>query len=294
MFRIMLNRHPSIRIFGEFEEAVSQLGDDGWIPLEKYYDFLRDNRSFRTFGLTINSQLSYPDLVRDLFLQRHKQTIKPYIGAAIHSRFDRLPDIWPGAKYIFLRRDPRDVAKSCQKMGWTGNTFYGADYWINAEKRLEKLQRRVGEENILIVRYEDLLVNLEYELARVCSFIGVPYSDEMLSYDERSTYDAPDPSFCYQWRRNHSKRDISLTEAACGGMLVEAGYEPSGYAKPSLNALARLFLWLEHRIWRIWRSIEDDGFIFWISLRLSERLPFRGWRSRMRLERNERVRTRLK
>lgn len=52
----------------------------------------------------------------------------------------------------------------------------------------------------LEVKYEDLVSNVEQELARICQFIGTHYDQKMLDYHMASIYDAPDPARTEQWR----------------------------------------------------------------------------------------------
>ena len=109
---------------------VDQIKEDGELPSTKaYHEYIRNHRIFRMSGLQIDESLGYPTLV-DGFLEQHRcSKQKPYVGATVHRAFDRIPFIWPAARYIYLVRDGRDVASSIIRMGWAGNMWHAVLPW---------------------------------------------------------------------------------------------------------------------------------------------------------------------
>ncbi|MEM9838991.1 MAG: sulfotransferase [Pseudomonadota bacterium] len=273
MLRLMMNSHPSICDFGEFEYSVKDAPATGWLDHETYKTKIEADRHFSQLDLTIPEGADQKACALDFWEQHRAKTDKPILSATVHSQFHRLPELWPDARYIYLRRDPRDVARSCVQMGWGGNTFAGASFWVDAEERLEKLQQQVAPENILMVRYEDVLENVEHELTRICEFIGVPYSDKMLTYPETSTYSAVDPSLSYQWKRKQSESDIRQTEALVGDRLQAAGYEPSGLPPLNLSPDVVLGLKVKNRVVRLQNAIKREGIVNWTMFKYSHLLP---------------------
>lgn len=136
LLRLLLDHHPQINIFGEFEAAVSEVTEQGWPDIYEFYDFLEIHRQSQAYDFTVDRSLDYVGLVRSFFGQMVARTEKSIVGACIHTNIDAIPRIWPEARYIHLVRDPRDVAASCIGMGWVGNVFEGAGIWIEAEKRI--------------------------------------------------------------------------------------------------------------------------------------------------------------
>lgn len=179
---------------------MSELGDDGWLDLQRYHVHLRQGRVFSLSGLAIDASLSYPDLVRSFLGQYAQRSSKSIISASVHSQFHRLPDLWPKARFVYLQRDPRDVAQSVVQMGWAGNTYFAADTWLKAERNLRLLKDKIEPGALLMLKYEDLVADVEHHLSDVCKFVGVPYSSDMLTYPENSTYSAADPRYSYQWK----------------------------------------------------------------------------------------------
>lgn len=90
----------------------------------------------------------------------------------LHRHADIAAMALPGAAFIRLRRDPRDVAVSAMKMGWTGTPFHGVDVWRQAEKdwlAAEPLITGPRSE----VAFEAMTANPRAELTRVLQDIGL-------------------------------------------------------------------------------------------------------------------------
>jgi len=152
---------------------------------------------------------------------------KPFVTCTIHSRFDRVREIWPNVKFVFLVRDPRDVARSCMGMGWVGEVTHGAPYWTEPARRWLELRETLGRSEYVEVRYEDLLQEPDEQLDRCCQLLGERFDPQMLSFHERSTYEPLNPSLSEQWRRNMTLREADLIEQACDELLECFRYERS-------------------------------------------------------------------
>jgi hypothetical protein len=124
LLSLMLRNHPTIAYPGEFEFAVDFMpGPDAHPPLDAYADWLSMDRHYRHHRPRIDPALSYPALVRSFLAQmKHEQAPdKPLVGTSVHRHFDRLLHLFPGARYVHLVRDPRDVARSWIDFGWEGS-----------------------------------------------------------------------------------------------------------------------------------------------------------------------------
>lgn len=230
LLRLMLDSHPQLAWCSEFEFAVQRLPEEGgWPAMEDYHAWLPMIRVFRHTGFTVNPSLSYPELMNSFLHQCKDRAGKEKVGATVHYDFHKLPRIWPDAKYIHILRDGRDVARSCIGMGWAGNVYTGADIWIEAEETWKRLCATLPKERWTEVTYEELVRDAPSTLERLCAFIGLPYDPAMLAYQSRTTYEAPDPKLIAQWKRKMSEREVQLVEARIAPMLVERGYELSGY-----------------------------------------------------------------
>lgn len=92
--------------------------------------------------------------------------------------------LFPNARYIYLVRDPRSTLLSTNKMD---RTLHGQirDYPIHNIIRRWKQARTLRShpelaERWLTVRYEDLVLNSESTVQRICSFLQLSYHESML------------------------------------------------------------------------------------------------------------------
>ncbi len=288
LLRLMLSHHPEIECAPEFEFLVERLpGGRGWPNLEAYYDWLSTNRVFLPHELEIDRALDYPALARSFVEQYCARSGKSIHGATCHKRFERLEDIWPGARYVHLLRDGRDVARSCITMGWEGNVWYGADRWIVAVGTWAELCRRIPADHRIEIRYEDLITDPDGVLARVCELLGTTFDPKMMEYEANSTYSRPDPALIGQWSRSLSVADLGLLEARIGESLRENGYGESGVPPARIGWLRRLGLYLDNRRGRFRARRERYGLRLILADRLARTLRLKGLGEKVILARNE-------
>ncbi|MGI8860438.1 MAG: sulfotransferase family protein [Rubrobacteraceae bacterium] len=109
--------------------------------------------------------------------------------------FRELSEIFPEARFIFCVRDPRAVVASMLRVGdrakekglsSPGHTrsLYSA---IETVKKTNDAGFRAadGSDRVLTVVYERLVGDPERETARVCAFLGLPWSAEMVKPGEK-------------------------------------------------------------------------------------------------------------
>jgi hypothetical protein len=285
LLRLILNNHPSIACTGEFEEAVSRAGAPGvWPDLPTYRAFLAQDRPTLAKQLTIDPSITtYPDLVRSMWDQLAGRESKPVIGCCIHSRFDRVREIWPGTKFIFLTRDPRDVARSCVGMGWAGEPTSAVSKWLEPSRRWLALRDSLPPEDFVEIRYEDLVANPEHELDRCCRLLGHRFDPAMLAFHESSTYEPLDPKLAEQWRRKMAPRTAEIIDAACLNLMPRFGYAPSVPTPRAASGAEALRLRLDNRAGRVRFRLNRYGLPLTCSWALAKRLPLSNpWRTRVK------------
>jgi hypothetical protein len=92
----------------------------------------------------------------------------------------------PGAKFIHLVRDGRDVAVSARNSVFNHfHPYYVARLWSLQQKIAIGLSNRLGKDGFLTVRYEDLLSAPEQTVKAICGFLGEDYSQALLRYFEK-------------------------------------------------------------------------------------------------------------
>jgi len=80
---------------------------------------------------------------------------------------------WPEGKCIHVIRDPRDTFASYRQKQKTLTPKSFSHSWFNSEHFGSENVKRYGSNRYLIIRYEDLVDNLDLTLAKVVSFLGI-------------------------------------------------------------------------------------------------------------------------
>ncbi len=286
MTSLMLAHHPRLA-FDDFYFTVEMIPDEGgWPDLAAYYAYLGTDRTFQASGLAVDKALDYPRLVDSFLRQKQRATGKPIVGGKIRENYHRVLWVWPDARFIHLVRDGRDVARSLIGMGWVGNMFTGAEYWLRAVRGWDRLCEMVREDRRIEVRYEDLVSDPEVNLRLVCDFLRVPYDPAMLNYPKDSTYDAPSRQFAAQWRRKLSIEEIELAESLMADMLMKRGYELSGYARREIDPALERRLRRQDRWYRARFRLRRYGLPVYLADIVTRRLGLSSLQRRVRLRMN--------
>lgn len=248
LLRLMLDHHPDIAFNLESEFLVSQISDDGGFPeIGNYCEYLRNDRVFGHSHFEIKKNLDFVSMANDFLEQKRTRDGKSIVGATVHYGFSKIGRVWPRAKYIYLLRDGRDVANSVVGMGWAGNSYVAADTWLEAETEWESCLGSIPSEAWMELRYKEFLLNPKEQLARICHFIGVEYSDRMFDYVKDSSYGPINPALNEQWRKV-SKVGIQRLEEKIGDRLLLRGFELSGYPRIALSKIEKRYLYWDSKL----------------------------------------------
>ena len=151
-----------------------------------------------------------------------------YIG-----HLDELRRVFPEARIVNLVRDGRDVALSLLRVPFgPANVWAAAHQWRDAVDAGERAAERLGDD-LLTVRYEDLVAAPETAIPAVCEFLEIGYRPEMLAVEEsppeliaagqeawfRELYGGISANSVGKWRRQMSRSDIALFESIAGAEL---------------------------------------------------------------------------
>ncbi len=95
-----------------------------------------------------------------------------------------LATLYPGARFIHLVRDGRDVAISWIDAGW--QRYYEPGFeWPAAMAHLRR-DHAAFPDRVLAVRYEDLLRQPAEIARRICAFLGEAFEPAMLDWQDRT------------------------------------------------------------------------------------------------------------
>jgi Sulfotransferase family len=222
----------------EIEGAVSLItGHDRW------QDLKLDAQEYRREV----SRLTRPCLrdIVDVVYRLHREAEgKARWGEKTPQYIEIVPQLlrmYPDARFIHLVRDGRDVAKSIQAREWTGSRWLhdNTRWWTETIEWHWRWARSAMGDRILPVHYEDLVLETEMTLRRICRFIGEEFEPRMLSW-QRVVDEQVSPREHMQhkklklkigaegvsrWKREMSAREVFIAEAFMGSNLRRLGYE---------------------------------------------------------------------
>jgi hypothetical protein len=169
---------------------------------------------------------------------------------------DHLLRLWPGARFVVLVRDGRDVALSLRRMPFGPNNAWAAAQWWARGVRAGIRAQREHPDAVLTVRYEDLAQRPEEEVRRLCDFLGLSYAEDMLALEHvdparivpdqaawfPTLFDGINTSAVGRWRSEMSRRDRQVFAALAGAELEQLGYDVAAEsARPVSARQARWF-----------------------------------------------------
>lgn len=205
LLRLILNAHPSIYI-PHPPHIMKDLG-----PLERAYGDLAEDRNFRRlvgdaarlielhffpWEITPDRERAFAlASARNLYCVKAAfyEQYRGFKGAkrwGCKSTFmvhycDLARKYSPGAKFIHLVRDGRDVAVSARNSVFNHfHPYYVARLWSLQQRLAAEMARTLGAGEFMTLRYEDLLADPERAVRGVCGFLGEGYVPGMLRYFE--------------------------------------------------------------------------------------------------------------
>lgn len=269
LLRLMLDAHPSFAIPSEshfIPELVAARDKHGASP-ERMLELLTSHRRWGDFQIEADDlaarwaaidPLTGPAAVRAfyaLYGESHEGATRwgdKTPGYIKHMR--EIQGYLPEARFVHLIRDGRDVALSVLKQDWGPQTIEAAaEKWRSRVLRARAQQPYLGF--YIEVQFEDLVINTERELRRICEFVEVDFHPDMLGYHETAekrlqekaralprahgeaqsaekrlashakTFEPPNPDHLGNWRTKMPKEDRAAFEALAGDLLADLGYE---------------------------------------------------------------------
>ena len=172
----------------------------------------------------------------------------------------RVNEWFPDAQFIHIVRDGRDVAVSHMNYEFgTDNVYDCVTKWVNAVGQNLRMGEMLGADRYMVIKYEDLILDTENALRRMCDFLSVPYSAAMMDHLAAGEGKIPeskkflwpiiskplDPSRVGRWKTRLSMTKRTIFEAHGTYLLRELAYEEIGKTKWSVRSfLADLFYYL--------------------------------------------------
>ena len=186
--------------------------------------------------------VSYSSLVTAIFDSYGDAQGKALVGDKTPGyvrRMNTLHALWPQARFVHLIRDGRDVYLSMRhrplhdlKAGafdtWSEKPVLTAALWWELNVRGgRKAGNLLGAGLYYEIRYESLVAHPREECETLSAFLGLPYDDAMLRFNEtqrKKKERRPITPGLRDWRTQMPAQDLERFEAAAGGLLEELGY----------------------------------------------------------------------
>jgi hypothetical protein len=145
----------------------------------------------------------------------------------------------PGARFVLLVRDPRDVAASSRRSVFSPfHPWVTAGLWREQQEIGLELLERLGPEQVHLLRYEDLLDAPEASVRQLCTFLDEPFEPSMLRFHEgREARTSAQLSESWQntakpvlsgnagkYREHLSEAEVRMVEAVCAPLMERLGY----------------------------------------------------------------------
>lgn len=149
-----------------------------------------------------------------------------------------LLSLYPDARFIHIVRDGRAVAASILPLDWGPNTIIkAARWWMRMVSFGLAAELVLAPEQIIRVRYEDLVLQPAETLQTLCQFLGIDYLPAMLDATgfrpPRYTNQqhaligrSASSSAINRWQQRLSPREIEIFENLTRDFLNNLGYEP--------------------------------------------------------------------
>jgi hypothetical protein len=162
---------------------------------------------------------------------------RPMYAARIATMFE----LFPSAHFIQVVRDPRACVASLCELGWyDGHIPPMIELWERSLNGIEACRRKLAADQLLEVRYEDLVSDPERIVRQVADFTGIAADESdvesMLGYHEydetrSERYHANlrrpiDPSRISGWTEALAEEEIAFIEEATRPRMLRWGYEP--------------------------------------------------------------------
>jgi hypothetical protein len=253
LLRVMLDRSSQIAIPYESFFVTPLAHRHGARP--KLDDFLDDlGRFYQLYEWGIAPEDVRPrlregmttgDAIAAVFDVYAEHEGKPRWGDKTPLYMQHLPlleRLFPDALWVHLVRDGRDAALSFLELpeGFSGKTWalprtaaQFAARWRTEIAAARRLGRHAGG-RYLELRYEDLVVEPERELRRVCEHASLPWEPAILEHvnapdlsampEHRNLAKPPTPGL-RDWRNQMPQEDALAFERVAGDALRSAGYE---------------------------------------------------------------------
>jgi hypothetical protein len=189
----LLNKHPQVALMFEADLGLLQalfLKPKGWQDWPRRWEFW--NRALTRHRLRAEDIPAGITGFREAFTQvcqlyaRQKDAvIWGDKSPNYYDRMDQLAEMFPGARFIIVWRDPADTISSMVRAGELGSAYFARrGSALRGLLGLPVLKQQCNKllsqgKPVLQLHYEDLIREPAVVMRQVCGFLQIPYDDAM-------------------------------------------------------------------------------------------------------------------
>lgn len=236
---------PLISLYGSFGEKAAQvMAEDmiriletqlgSWVMPPKVEEILELIEGAPTFGkvlMALYATVSKAQGKSEIFIKDNG--IIPHASA--------LATLYPKARFVYLVRDPRDVALSWKRSsGHPGGVRDAAKMWAKEQNQaMQFLAIQEASSNpVTVIRYEDLVTRPEEVMREALEELGLDFEERMLSFYEREEAQRAAATMsgwanlkepllannCGKYKEGLSGKEIESVEKIAGIPMKQLGY----------------------------------------------------------------------
>lgn len=264
LLRLMLDSHPALAIPGESHfipalwrsrrryrsngalDARRLAGDVMRTPHFRQWELPEERvrRRIDALGHRGFPSPGFPDVIEAVFMgyaDHHGKTRWGDKTPIYVLSIPLLAGLFPGARFVHVVRDGRDVALSYLSVPWGPKTIWqAARKWRRDVMAGIRAGGDLGPDRYLELRYAELVDSPAIVLQRICGFASLPFSEAMLSYHrdaevriqsrpERTVFHTsvtkPVTGGLRDWRTQMPDPQVRAFEAVAGDLLGRLGFE---------------------------------------------------------------------
>ena len=195
----------------------------------------------RIFDAIKNEPRSVHRIIGELYLRAgHDKKIVMDKSQDSVSAFREIVALFPSVRFLDIVRDPRaQISSMNRSIIYDYDTMLNTQRWVEARQWVDQIYKSYPEK-ILTVRFEDFLKNQEETLREICSFLHLPYLNQMTEIERsedalfmskqsplwESNSMTPDLSNIDKYTLHLTHEEIEHIEWMTKPWMNQYGYEP--------------------------------------------------------------------
>jgi Sulfotransferase family len=260
LLRLILSAHPEVSVPPE-SRFITELYQTDDVEVEAFLNDLAAHKRFQVWELPmglVRDELSgrttvpYGEAIEAAYRAYGKSRGKTLYGDKTPRYIEHIPllaRLFPDAKFVHQIRDGRNVAMSYADVPFGPKTVgKAAALWGLRVAMGLRDGRALGPDRYHEIRYEDFVKNAPEHTRKLCAFLGIEFTEQMLDHAEQSRSDIlprahlynpnvskPPTSNVRSWENQMPDKQVEMFEAIAGDMLDATEY-PRRFPQPSLSA----------------------------------------------------------